>query len=137
MSASSARTREIVRFLGVGSVGFVIDAGALVALVHAGYSPFGARVVSFALAVTATWWLNRTWTFRRRAHRANGREFVAYVCVQCGGLALNYAVFAAVLLALGPTPADALPAVAAGSAAALAWNYLGLRRVVFGARSAA
>ncbi len=51
-------------FAVVGAVGFLVDAGVLTALVNGlGANPYAARAVSFPAAVTATWWLNRRWTF--------------------------------------------------------------------------
>ena len=59
-----ARVRN---FATVGAIGFVIDAGILAALTHgAGWSPWAARVPSFATAVLATWLLNRRLTFPGR-----------------------------------------------------------------------
>ena len=56
--------RDAVRFVMVGSLGFTIEFGILVALVHgANWSPFLARAVAMATAFFCTWLLHRPWTF--------------------------------------------------------------------------
>jgi putative flippase GtrA len=57
--------REAFRFGAIGGIGFVIDGGILTAL-HSvwGVGLIPARLVSFSVAVTATWALNRRYTFR-------------------------------------------------------------------------
>ena len=53
------------RFLIVGTIGFIVDAGLLVLLMAAaGLGHYSAHVVSFMVAVCVTWWLNPTFTFR-------------------------------------------------------------------------
>jgi len=52
--------RDAVRFVMVGSLGFTIEFGILVALVHgANWSPFLARAVAMAPAFFCTWLLHR------------------------------------------------------------------------------
>ena len=92
---------------------------------------YAARAISFTLAVTATWYLNRRWVFDGNARQVIGREYAAYVLVQVIGAAINLSVFIAVL-ELRPALA-ALPVIplAIGAAAALLFNFLASSRFVF------
>ena len=69
------------RFLAVGSVGFMVDAGVLWVLMSLGGDPYLSRGLSFAMAVSVTWALNRRWTFRGPRRTALHREYAAYVMV--------------------------------------------------------
>ena len=119
------------RFLAVGSVGFAIDAGLLWALMTLGGDPYLSRGLSFGMAMSVTWALNRRWTFRGARRTAMHREYAAYALVQGLGIAINFAVYALMLMILGTGPGMAVLALACGSGVALAANYLGLKHAVF------
>ena len=119
-------------FVTVGGLGFVIDGGILSLLVHVGEWPhYLARALSFATAVTVTWYCNRHWVFSRTVDSA--REYGAYFSVQAVGAVINLGTYALVI-ALVPALA-ALPVVplAAGAALALLFNYSAARRWVVAA----
>lgn len=120
--------RTFWRFCLVGAVGFGVDAGLLAGLHHGlGVDAFTARLVSILVAVTATWQLNRWFTFAVRVQRSV-REWTRYAAVNGAGAALNYLVYSALLLSLPMAP---LAALAVASAVALGFNYLGSALVVF------
>jgi len=92
---------------------------------------YTARALSFAAAVTLTWYLNRHWVFWRTSDRK--REYGAYFGVQAVGAAINlgtYALIIAVLPSLARLPV--LP-LAAGALLALLFNYSAASRWVFAA----
>ncbi len=124
----SAETRGyLARFLSVGGVGFLVDAGIFQGLVWLDMGPIAARVVSTVFAVTVTWFLNRRHTFRTSGVSARGHEYLRYWVVHCIGLAINFGAF---LIALDVLPiAREIPIIAlcAGAAAALVFNFLGAR----------
>jgi len=127
---------EFLRFLVAGAIGFAVDSGLLLAFVHSlGWPPLQARAASFALALLATWLINRLWTFRAAAQDKSasrmGAEFLSYGVVQATGGAANFAIYAAVVALAGHEPLPLLAALAAGSATGLAINYLGARKFVF------
>lgn len=128
--------RELLRFGAVGLVGFAIDAAVLTWLVTVqDWGLVEARVLSFALAVTATWYLNRRLTFRHRASARRGREYGRYFAVQTVGAAINlgvYVLVVAVLPALAEAPA--LP-LAVGSGTAMVFNFLASRHFAFAGAS--
>lgn len=88
---------------------FITDAGILEVLTrYCALSPFAARPVGIGCAMVVSWWINRTVTFRMSTPPRVG-EFAQFVAVSGTAQAINYAVFAAILLALpGTAPFTAL-----------------------------
>jgi putative flippase GtrA len=133
-AAASRSHRAVLRqagaFAAVGAVGFAVDAGLFLLLHSAGLPVLTARLLAFLPATLVTWWINRSAVFRPGA-RAGGlwSEYGRYLAVQSGGIAVNFAVFTAVVH-LWPA-APALLALACGSGAAMAGNFLGARCLVF------
>jgi putative flippase GtrA len=122
---------QLRRFAAVGALGFIVDAGVLLALTQwFGFGPATGRVVSFAIAVVATWAANRLWTFNSGEASPSG-EFARYLSVQLIGVTVNYLVYSAIILRIGVDPSGLLGAIACGSAAGLGVNYLGARMFVF------
>ena len=114
----------------VGALGFVVDAAILSSLVHfGGWSPYTARALSFAAAVTVTWYCNRRFVFVA-TNRAS-REYGAYFTVQLIGAAINVGAYA-VIIELVPTLARTpVVPLACGAALALLFNYFASGRFVF------
>lgn len=115
----------------MGAVGFLVDAAVLQLLVSAaGWSAFAARALSFPAALTATFLLNRAWTFgalRLPAARAYG----AYGVIQALGALINLAVFSACLLAAPALYERPVVALGIGAIVALLFNFAAARRLVF------
>ena len=121
------------RFLGVGAIGFAVDAGVLLLLVHAfGVLPLVARIPSFLSAATVTWWLNRRWTFAAHDRRPSIGEWTLYLGSNGIGNAINLLVYAVLSTAVGLPP---LASLAAASVAALTFNYHASARIVFRRRA--
>jgi putative flippase GtrA len=126
------RFRELRRFLGVGAIGFVVDASVLTALVDVwDQDPYRARGLSFATAVTVTWYLNRHWAFAPRANQRKTTEYARYVAVQLTGALINLGIYAACLHISNLMRSYPVLPLAAGAATALAFNYLGAKHLVF------
>ena len=121
---------ELGRFAAVGAIGFGVDGAILQSLVSAaGWSPLAARLVSFPVALTATFLLNRAWTFRHRAAAPAAYAYGAYSAIQILGALLNFGVFSACIAwAAGMPP---LVALAIGAAIALVFNFSATRLLVF------
>lgn len=117
--------QDLLKFMVVGSVGFVVEAVILTGLtVHAAWSPWQARIPSFLSAVLITWALNRRLTFAQRGLKRPAAEAFFYTVIQGGGALLNLAVFGACLFLwpkLGRVPVIPL---AIGAVAGLAFNFL-------------
>jgi putative flippase GtrA len=120
---------RFLRFVLVGGIGFVVDAGVLALLLAATQlDPFLARLVSIGLALTATWMLNRHLTFAPSS-RGLAREGTRYGGVGIATSLVNYLVYSALLLAMPATPP--LAALAVASLVAMALSFLGYSRLVF------
>ncbi len=134
MNPDAPHVSTVPRFLLVGGLGFVVDAGLLQALLLLGQDPLSARAASVAVAVSCTWLLHRHFTF---AHRQIPlvRSFLLYWGVSLAGAGINYLTYAGLLLGSAFFMRHPLLAVAAGSCVALAVNYLGSSRFAFRPRS--
>jgi len=132
--------REAGLFFVGGVIGFIVDAGVVQALVaFAGWNAYLARLLSFLLAATATWWWNRQYTF---AHRASGRplhlEWLHWMGLMTAGALINYAVYAIMLISFPALHRWPALAVLVGSAVAALVNFSTARGVLFkGSKSSA
>jgi putative flippase GtrA len=141
---------HFTRFCCVGLLGFVVDFAVLKAVLYVAalagadssllIAKVAGRLVSFSVAVVATWLANRTWTFAGHAGPGSSSllaEFGGYLTVQSVGFAANLAVYTAVLAAMGALGEHLLPAMVAGTAAGMVINYLGAKHLVFRRRAGA
>jgi putative flippase GtrA len=132
-TASSARGATLARwssFATVGAVGFVVDATLLSLLVHiAAWPHYGARAVSFAAAVTFTWYGNRQWVFARTNNATF--EYGAYFGVQSVGAIINLGTYASLIAVLPAVAQIPVIPLSVGAALALLFNYAGASRWVF------
>jgi putative flippase GtrA len=132
-----SKRRQMLGFVIVGSIGFLIDAGVLTALTAGlGWGPFVARFVSFPVAVLGTWALNRSFVFASTATSRGqiAREYSRYLGVQSVGAATNMVVYSLALLALPGLERWPVIALALGSLAGLFVNFAGARLWVFSSR---
>lgn len=122
---------QFLRFGVVGTVGFVVDAAVLTAMLALGMGPYGGRVVSYLSAASATFALNRAWTFRAAARPSVARQWGAFVLLNLLGFAVNYGTYAALLASSAMVAAHPVLGVAAGSIAGMFINFAVSRRFVF------
>lgn len=124
--------RRLPGFVLVGAIGFVIDAGILTVLMTGfGFDHYSARAISFTVAVTATWYMNRRWVFERNAVPMSGREYTSYLIVQVIGAVINLSVFVAVIELVPELARIPVIPLAIGAAAALLFNFSASSRFVF------
>jgi len=117
--------REVLSFLAVGGVGFVIEAVILTSLTqYAAWSPWQARIPSFLTAVLVTWALNRRHTFPDRGLQRRSTEALFYTAIQGGGALINLGIFG-VCLAMVPQFAQ-VPVIplAIGAVGGFIFNYV-------------
>lgn len=133
---SSILSHRFLRFCLVGTIGFLVDVAVLYALAGA-LGWYGARVLSFLAAVTATWILNRRFTFTKDSTlrvespaRTVRAEFLSYLLSMLGGAVVNYGVFALILATLSGAWIEAV-GIAAGSVSGLFVNYFAAKNFVF------
>jgi putative flippase GtrA len=124
---------EFLRFGVVGTAGFIVDSAVLMAGIALGLGPWIGRAVSYLVAATTTYLLNRAWTFRGMAREAPVvRQWATFVLVNLVGFAANYGTYAALVAGVPLVARHPVLGVAAGSLAGMTWNFLLVRRFVFG-----
>ena len=128
--------RELLRGLpgygAVGAVGFIVDGGLLAALYHGwAVGPTAARCLSFPLALTVTWLLNRRWVFGPARLLSSFREYLAYAAIQTIGALLNLGLFAWLVHRVIWMAAFPLLPFALASLAVLTFNFILLSRFVY------
>jgi putative flippase GtrA len=122
---------QLARFAAVGAVGFAVDASVLQLLVSAAaWSPFSARALSFPVALSATFLLNRAWTFRG-LRLPPARAYGAYGAIQAVGALINLLVFSVCLLVAPPLYERPVIALGIGAVVSLLFNFYATRSVVF------
>lgn len=122
---------QMLRFGVVGTVGFVVDTLTLYTALALGAGLYGGRALSYVVAATGNWALNRAWTFRAARRDGAGRQWLLFLAVNLVGFAVNYGTYAA-LVTLVPLAANhPVLGIAAGSLAGMAGNFLLSRRFVF------
>ena len=123
--------KEFLIFGIVGTLGFLVDAGVLY-LLKGSLGLYWARVPSFFCAATATWLLNRQFTFRSRVSGVSiFQEYAKYFGLMLGGGAVNYLVYAIAVSLLPAASYRPLASVALGSIAGMFVNYFFARYFVF------
>ncbi len=124
--------REFVAFCGVGTIGFVIDAGLIQLLAGTWeWDPYYARVLTYLCAATVTWSLNRSITFRHAKGADWRSQWSRYLVVNAIGAGINYLAFAATLLVSQTAHSYPALAVAVGSLVGLVFNFTLSKAVVF------
>jgi putative flippase GtrA len=129
------RLPRIIRFGFVGCVGFCVDTGVLyLALYVLGMSYYGGRIISYAVAASSTWYMNRRFTFADSRNDNRLREWVRFVMLNLFGGSVNYGVYAAYIGMHAGSPVVPAIGVALGSIAGMLVNFYLSRRLVFNAR---
>lgn len=131
--ATPGRIGTLVQFLKfgvVGVIGFGIDTAVVYGL-RASLGLYGAGAVSYVVAATGNWVLNRIWTFRGQGSGKAHQQWALFLTTNLAGFALNRGTYA--LLVTFSTLCHAQPvfAVAAGAVAGMFVNFGMARSVVF------
>jgi len=120
---------RFVRFVLIGAIGFVADAGMLYLLLHTTtLGAISARVGSIAFALLVTWQLNRWLTFGPSS-RPIAVEGARYGGIGMATSVVNFVVYSAVLWAMPDL--TVFLALVVGSLAALVFSFFGYSRLVF------
>ncbi|GIL39194.1 GtrA family protein [Roseiterribacter gracilis] len=135
--AALARRFQFLSFAAVGVVGFIVDTGVLyLAKDDLGLGLYAGRLLSFLVAATTTWLLNRVFTFGNPPVRSLLREWLHFLSVNSIGGLVNYGVYSGLVLTISRVTEHPVLGVAAGAIAGLAFNYLGTKHAVFRHRAA-
>lgn len=128
---------QFARFGVVGTIGFLVDTAVLYAGLALGLGLYGGRAVSYLAAASATFALNRAWTFRGQGEGRVARQWALFVVLNLVGFAFNYGTYAALVASVALVAQHPVIGVAAGSLAGMMGNFLLSRRYVFGGASRA
>ncbi|MFK3739107.1 GtrA family protein [Massilia sp. TN1-12] len=122
-------SRQLGSFAVAGVLGFVVDVGVLYCAMALGAGWIAGRLLSFVAAAYSTWRFNRRFTFAATA--SPWREWWRYLASMTGGMLVNFLVYS---LALSLLPAAWWApglAVACGSVAGMAVNFVSAKLFVF------
>jgi putative flippase GtrA len=130
---------RLTKFGTVGVAGLIVDVGGFNILRYAGgqgplyNQPLTAKVISTALGIMVSWVGNRYWTFRDHRRDAIRREFLLFLAVSLGGLAISLGVLAFTHYVLGLHTAldDNISANVIGLGLATAFRYWAMHKHVF------
>ena len=133
---------QAAKFVLVGILNTFVDLGVLnilmlITQISAGplYSVF--KGISFAVAVVNSYFWNKFWTFKKKSATSSPqKEFVQFSVVSLIGFAINVGIASLVVNAIGPQFGIESKVIAnlgaiAATFAAMAWNFLGYKFIVF------
>jgi putative flippase GtrA len=123
---------QMLRFGLVGTLGFAVDT-AVVYAAHfgLGLDLYSAGALAYLTAASTNWLLNRRFTFPEARGQHAGAQWLRFVVTQLAGFALNRGTYAALIATVAAARAEPVIAVAAGSLAGMAVNFLAARFLVF------
>lgn len=132
------RLVELLKFGTVGGLGFVVDLGLFNLLQHGPAAvlagkPITAKIFSVGIAMLVTWLGNRLWTFAKQRTSTRVKEFIGFVVVNIGGMAIavlclwisNY------VLGFKSALADNISANGIGLVLGTAFRYFAYKYLVF------
>jgi putative flippase GtrA len=131
--ATPGRIVTLVQFLKfgvVGVAGFLIDTAVVYGL-RASLGLYGAGAVSYVVAATGNWVLNRIWTFRGQGSGKAHHQWALFLAANLVGFALNRGTYAVLVTFSALCYAQPVYAVAAGAIAGMFVNFFMARTVVF------
>ncbi len=133
--AANQAAGEFARFAIIGTIGFIVDASTLKLLVaFLNMDLYSGRLVSFLTAATGNWMLNRRFTFKQAGDHAPVAQWLKYLGANGIGFAVNYSTYAALITYVAVARAHPVLGVAAGSVAAMSFNFAANKFWVFRAR---
>lgn len=123
---------QFAKFGIVGVVGLAVDTAVLYAGLALGLEFFAARVPSFFAAATATWILNRSFTFKGAVRDGSVfRQWAKFIAANAIGGVVNYGVSVGLEAGVEVVAAHPFLAVAAGSIAGMFFNFAASKHLVF------
>lgn len=137
MTGLAARAKRLhqMRFLQfalIGTLGFLVNELVLFVALHLGLNKYQAWFPAFAVAVTFTWWGNRTLTFRDRAATHNiALEWLTFVLTNGLGAVANFGTYYLLVKYLAAPVGNPLLANIVGTLVGLIFNFTVSSRVVF------
>jgi len=132
--ARDIQVTKINRFIGVGTVGFLVDASVFFGLTLSLGAPYAyARISASLVAIALTWLLNRSKTFVGQSVDPPAKEFLRYLAASLIGAMVNLTTMSAV--SMYGTLLWHIPAYVAGAITGMIANYLLYNNIVFHGRN--
>ncbi len=123
---------QVLRFGVIGSLGFLVDTATVYAAHFGlGLGLYVAGVLGFLVAASFTWALNRRFTFPEARGEARGRQWARFVATQTFGFLVNRGTYTGLVAFVTVAREHPVLAVAAGSLAGMALNFLTARTIAF------
>lgn len=121
---------QFFRFGVIGTLGFVWDTIVVYATAPL-VGLYAAGVISFAIAGSINWLLNRIWTYRHIPHGAMHRQAMMFLLVNSVGFAINRGIYFTLIATEPVCRAYPVLAIAVGGVCAMFVNFFLSRRLVF------
>ncbi len=121
---------SFIRFGIVGTSALPIDI-AIVYAMRGWVGLYTAGAISYLIAATWTFTLNRTWTFRGRGTGPVWVQWLRFLGANLSGLVLNRGTYFLLITFSQTCHDNPAIAIAAGAVAGLSANFLASRRLVF------
>ena len=123
-----ARYHQFFRFCIVGAIGAIIDIGGLYVLVEfISIYYLLAATMSFTVAVTNSYFLNKYWTFKNKSNN-HAKQFIGFLLVSIAGLLINLVVMYGLIEKMAVWY---LLSKATASIVVLFWNFFMNKYVTF------
>lgn len=125
--------KQFIFFGIVGTIGFIVDASVLLYLVHIeNFSIVFARIISFIVAVFATWILNRYFTFSKSEKKdTKSKEYIKYLSIQTAGAGINFLVFFGLIYIFEALKDILIIPLAIASIAAMFFNFFFIKNKIY------
>lgn len=133
--------RQAIKFVLVGILNTGIDFGVSNILmkifnVYSGNAFTLFKGIGFTAAVINSYFLNKLWTFRNEGGAKAGKEFIQFFIISLIGFGINVGVASVVVNIIGSqfginNKLWANFGIACATFAAMAWNFLGYKFIVF------
>ena len=122
---------QFMQFGMAGVAGFLVDTSVVYAL-RAPTGLYVAGLAAYIAAVTATWWINRIWTFQSIVSAGPmHRQWARYAMANIPGFILNRGTYFILIASSTFSATYPVLAVAAGSIAGMFANFILSRALVF------
>jgi putative flippase GtrA len=140
--------KQFSKFFIIGIINTIVDVGilnaeTLITGAKQGYPYAIQKGISFLVAVTLSYFMNKYWTFQDKVRENEGRKFSQFLFVSIVGMAINISV-ATIVVTYFKAPVNGLLQMSfltdqiwvtigalCGSASGLIWNFVGYKFWVF------
>lgn len=131
MSQRGTSIAQLASFATIGTAGFGVDTAVLYGAMHFGFGLYVGRAISYLVAVTFTWALNRRFTFESRAYASPFGQWGRFALSQLSGAIINLGVYSSLIYWSPFCAAHPVVGVGIGSLLGMSTNFIAATRYVF------